>query len=85
MGVGGRGGYGGGAGAGGGRFGWVHGLILTAGDDFFDLLATEATAHLDLFCTAHTNTHTHTHTHSHTESINNKTRSLTNSQSFHAL
>ena len=38
----------------GGGFGWVQGLVLAARNHLLDLLAAEATAHLDLFCTANT-------------------------------
>ena len=71
VGVGGGGGYGGWGGPSEDRFGRVHGFVLTAGNHLLDLLAAEAAAHLDLFCTVHTQPHVHTHTttgtHTHTD------------------
>ena len=70
VGVGGRCGYGGWGGPSVGGFGRVHGFVLTAGNHLLDLLAAEAAAHLDFFCTVHTTTCTHTqpqaHNHTHT-------------------
>ena len=63
-------GYGGWGGPSVGGFGRVHDFVLTAGNHLLDLLAAEAAAHLDFFCTVHTHpttgTQSHTHTHADT-------------------